>query len=1106
MKLTSKYKNLNLLQKIMLWTVCFFSVYTIMGFLIIPPIAKKIVSNRLSKTIKRMVTIEQIKINPYALSLTVNGFSVKEPDKKRNFLFFESLYVNIQSSSLFKLAPVIKEFRLTKPAIRMVRKTQNTYNFSDISRTFSQNSQKTVPKQEESKSMLFAIYNINIIDGKVDIKDKPMNKTHKIRDINISLPFISNIDAKIDIFVTPNLSASFNDTPISLSGKTKPFHKNIKTILDLNLKNIDLAHYFSYLPIKTNMNVQSGFLDIATNITFYNQKDNSPSINFSGEFTLKKLDIIDKKKHPVIKLARFYLSLGKSQPLLNKIHIKKIEISSPEIGFTRLKNGEININNLIPDKHEDSTQEKEHADLQSKPLPEAVLTLDEFKIDHARIYLKDDYKTTANPDISDILNISSFMIKDIFIATSEMTISAGKVSLDGGDLRIKRQPAGDINLAVLIPKEPHTSLKTEKTPVKNSVKPAQNWTTSIQELMIDRFNIFGENLADTTSGNLTINGINLNGQAITTKKDSRGKINLTCKINEKADINLQSVFTINPLSALVDMDFKDISLPWLQPFIKNQLNLIITKGSLFTKGRISAAWSEKTGAEVDFQGNTSINNLYIRNKTGTADILKWNRLLVDGIRVNHPKTSASISQIELTDMISSLTIKKDGNLNITDIVMPEKEKSKEKSIVKTKTEKTPGKTMPINIDLVIVKNGTVNITDKSVNPAYTTTLKQMEIKLKGLSSDIKKRAGINLSASLDNHAPLKITGSLNPLAKDLYVDLKLLFNNMELSSASPYSGKYIGEKIHKGKLSLNLAYLIDKNQVSANNVILIDKIEMGDKVKSKDAVNLPTGLAIALLKDRNGKINLDIPVTGNLNDPDFSIAGTVITVIKNLLIKAATAPFALIGHMFGSSEKINLINFHPAMTEPAEKEHSKLDTVIKALFERPGLNIEIAGYADPEKDRQAIKNQRFENIIKAEKLKKMPPVKLIPLNEIILQKQEYDAYTQKVYRDFMEKKLKTVGKSTAESNDKPTGLKADIPGTPPIKPTIEMMKKAVLEEIPVTSEDLHILAHKRALSVKGYILNSKKVDAERIFIVEPSDFYKGKEKKNPGSRVELGIK
>jgi hypothetical protein len=348
---------------------------------------------------------------------------------------------------------------------------------------------------------------------------------------------------------------------------------------------------------------------------------------------------------------------------------------------------------------------------------------------------------------------------------------------------------------------------------------------------------------------------------------------------------------------------------------------------------------------------------------------------------------------------------------------------------------------------------------------------------------------MELRTKLNDYAPLEIIGKINPLKQDLYVDLKVRFKDMDLSPATPYSGKYAGYTIQKGKLSFDLKYLIDKRKLDSQNVIFLDQFNFGDKVESPHATKLPVKLAIALLKDRKGEIKLNIPVSGSLDDPKFSVWGIIFKIILNLIAKAATSPFALLGAVFGGGEELSYLDFDYGIATIEEANKKKIETLVKALSDRPALKLEIEGHVDPERDREGLNQLFFQRKLKAQKLKEIVKkgAPAVPVDEVKIEPKEYEKYLKMAYKEEKFSKPRNI-----------LGIAKDLP--------VPEMEKLILTHIETKESDLRLLASQRAMSVKDAILKTGKVESERIFILEPKSLSPEKKEKLKDSRVDFKLK
>ena len=350
-------------------------------------------------------------------------------------------------------------------------------------------------------------------------------------------------------------------------------------------------------------------------------------------------------------------------------------------------------------------------------------------------------------------------------------------------------------------------------------------------------------------------------------------------------------------------------------------------------------------------------------------------------------------------------------------------------------------------------------------------------------------AEVDLRGNLENHSPLAITGTINPLRQNLFLDLKIEFSGIELSPTTPYTGTYLGYTVEKGKLSLQLAYHIENKNLTSENKIFFDQLTFGEKVDSDKATSLPVRLAVALLKDRKGEIHLDLPVTGKTDDPEFSIWRLVFQVLRNLLVKAATSPFALLQAAFGGGEDFSSVTFAPGSTTLTQAEKDLLLKLAGALQDRPSLNVEVIGYVDKDNDPEGYRSEYLSRKMRSEKFlalvkeKKNLPGQTPSSTEIL--PAEYSNYLKIVYRKEKFPKPRNL-----------IGMQKDLPDSE--------MKKLIFANTIVGDAELRKLADERAGVVRNFLTEEGKLNQEKVFL-KIGDVYKAPaEKGKPASRVEFG--
>jgi outer membrane protein OmpA-like peptidoglycan-associated protein len=359
-----------------------------------------------------------------------------------------------------------------------------------------------------------------------------------------------------------------------------------------------------------------------------------------------------------------------------------------------------------------------------------------------------------------------------------------------------------------------------------------------------------------------------------------------------------------------------------------------------------------------------------------------------------------------------------------------------------------------------------------------------------LSSTPGTTADVDLRGNLENHSPLKISGRINPLVTDLFLDMQINFSDIELSPLTPYSGTYLGYVIDKGKLSLALSYKVENKTLTAENKVFVDQFTFGDKVESSKATSLPVRFAVALLKDKNGEIHLDLPLSGRTDSPKFSVWGLVGQVLKNLLVKAATSPFALLQASFGSGADFSSVSFLSGSSRLTAAEEEKLRALARVMAERPGLRLEVMGFADREGDPEGYRKELLIKKMKSEKFVSMAKEKRESgglKNDLVdIPPAEQSKWLKVVYEKEKFPRPRTV-----------IGTLKALPD--------EEMKKLILANTTVTDEQLRSLARERSLAVMNFLVKDGKLPQERLFEKSSDAFAKPEKGPAFSGRVEFGV-
>jgi hypothetical protein len=405
----------------------------------------------------------------------------------------------------------------------------------------------------------------------------------------------------------------------------------------------------------------------------------------------------------------------------------------------------------------------------------------------------------------------------------------------------------------------------------------------------------------------------------------------------------------------------------------------------------------------------------------------------------------------------------------------------------TTTAQAPASPVRLHFGELVLQGGRVTYTDNFIKPNFTANLVSIQGTIGAFGTQSTTPAPVDVTAKLAANGPLSIRGSVNPLIAKPALDLTASAHDIELTNLTPYSAKYAGYPITKGKLNVDLHYKLDNDQLTANNHLFIDQLTFGDHIDNNTATKLPVRFAISLLKNSKGEIDVNIPVSGSLSNPEFSLGGLIWHAVLNLLEKAVTAPFSLLANAFGGSgEEMGYVEFDPGSSTLSDSADKKLDTISKALTDKSSIRIDLIGRADPKVDEPALRQAYVDTLVKQEKIKDVVGNGAsVDPSKVTVDPKEYDKYLTKAYKDADFKKPRNF-----------VGLTKSLPD--------DDMKSALAEHAPINDASYRDLAQARAESVQQYF--DGKIDSSRVFIVAPKLDSEGIKDKGATTRVDFGLK
>jgi uncharacterized pyridoxal phosphate-containing UPF0001 family protein len=489
----------------------------------------------------------------------------------------------------------------------------------------------------------------------------------------------------------------------------------------------------------------------------------------------------------------------------------------------------------------------------------------------------------------------------------------------------------------------------------------QPWVINIDEVNLEDYAVYFEDRTLKEPKKINLDSIEVDLKHLSNKKGSQAEINAALKLNRTGNVEVKGLATINPVSADLTLKVAQNPVKPMQPYVDAVAPAELASGTTNLQGRIWYRALGGDGPKIRFEGQAGIDNLRTFDRSKSEDLYSLEKLAIKGLALDLNPNRLRVSEVFLSQPDFKVAIWPDGKINVATILSMKDETTKETQtgkkvetlldkVVKYITLQIEGP-MPITVDTVRVEKGALDFSDLFIKPNVAADVRNLKGSVKGLSSKPGTRADVLLEGEVNKYSPVKISGQINPLVKDKYADLAMSFKNFDLSSTSPYSGKFAGYTIEKGKLSLDLNYQVSGDVFTGENRISVEQLTLGERVESPDATKLPVSLAVALLKDANGNIELDVPVEGDINDPHFDFGKVIAHTLSNTITKVVSSPFAALGSLVGGNgEELSYIEFEFGSATLDPEQIEKLDKLAQALEKRPGLRLEITGRADREND------------------------------------------------------------------------------------------------------------------------------------------------------------
>ena len=1028
------------------WCLLAYSLYALLLGLITPYVLTAKLPAALSQTLGREVTVDTISINPFLLRVRVVNFRIAEAEQQSDFIRFSQLEADAAFwRTLLTFTPTLEHFYLNGPYARLAREQggeTTEFNFSDIIRHIQSQSSPEETNEEsgdESGIPHLRLGLLNVTDGKIEVFDWVSGAELVYPDLALEL---ANLDTHATI--SDNARSEEQGSPDNL------YQVNVTTTEG---GTVYVDGLFQLAPLA-----------------------------LTGKVVIKKLAL-----PPLWPLSDDIIKARLTDGTLD--FSVGYEVRETEQGFRfRANDGQLAVHSLALS---DTTRQRIALDTFS--LTDMRLDTDSQRVDIAGLKLEAPYINGVYDN--DGLDLVSLLMP------------AG-IAQNNAEPEDNPQPeettAWQVVLGELAISEGDVQLH-DKAVAQSMYWRVHPITLTTSEIDSHFSTPVDYEVALTISGNSQAIPENAQGELVT-----RGS----------ADLATQAV--------VGELTLSDIALSQVQSYLTPFVNLSLSEGALSATTRYEVAESGKT---LLVSGDATVDNLTILDGLHYEPLVKWQSLDVADLRFSLDDNTLAIASVNITEPYAKILIDEQKRTNIGAIIRsgesssddasetgdakggsvnspengeaegdsvdtPETGDAEGDSVNTPETSDAEGSTLAISIAAINLNNGSAYFADESLTPQFASSIESLNGSIEQLTSNAGSAAKVAINGKIDSYAPVSLKGEINPLLEELFLDLDFAVEGAELTSVNPYSGTYMGYYIDKGLLSLDVHYKVQNSELDGDNHVVIDQLTLGRKSDSEQALSLPLGLAVALLQDNDGVIDLGLEVSGDLDNPDFSFGSIILNALGNLITKAVTAPFTFLASLVGSEDELNRVDFAAGQDSLNEQATQRLTTLAEALNKRPGLRVSIEGTVDAVSDaRELAVAQLHQQLLERSAQDALPDdfsASNVPLEGPLASTLE--TLFSETFSDSVQDEQQRIRAQLQNNNEEP------VTEQQVTRALHIAMYNRLRDSITIPESELAALAQERGKRVKAYLVNQAQVEAGRLFLLNSREHLQSQ-----SSSVELSL-
>lgn len=1029
--------------RIAAWSLASLLLLWLLAWAGLPPVLKWQLEKQASATLGRAVSVQRVDFRPWTLELDLYGLRVAGAQGQGEQFTLGRLHLDLELQSLLRLAPVLDAIEIEQPQLRLRHLGGGRYDVDDIVQRLIQPDQPAAPLPR------FALFNLRLQDGGIDFTDDAVGRTQQVRQLTLKLPFISSLEQQREEAAEPALNFLLNGDAVDAKALLRPFAQARQGQGRLHSAGIDLAPWLPYWPAALPLRPTRGQLEF--DLALRLPPGTRAPVEIEGRLALR--------------------DAGFEWQQADKARTLQLDWDS--LAFE----GKVSLAG------------------QASAVKGSRLELDGLALREGR---------------SEPARLKRLLLEDWALVLADKRLQVARLQLDQPELQLQRDARAGWNVERWLPAQVSAGARNqaaEKPATAPAPAPASPWQLELGRLQLAQGRVSLLDESQLRPVRLQLDRIKLESGpfGLVPGKTVRLPLQLGMRLardqaSSGGTLSYQGELTLPgpgadgkpvPLAAHGKLELDDWPLHLLEPYFGAALNLDLLRAELGLRSQVALSLPPE-GLALQLHGDGEVNRLRSSTLDPAERLLDWQSLGLRGLQLELERGALArlkVAETVLSDYYARVVIDPQGRINLQQLLrQPGTAPSRDAMARATARSASPpasavtaspaSPSQPrLEFGPIAFVRGQVDFHDHFIKPNYSAHLSELTGRLGGFSNRPVQGGGapglasLNLRGKAEGSASIEIDGQLNPLAQPLALDIRGKVDDLELPPLSPYSVKYAGHGIEQGKLAMAVRYQIAPDgQLQASNQIVLKQLQFGERVEGSQAPNLPIRLAVSLLADSKGVIDIDLPISGSINDPQFRIGSIVWRMVLNLIGKAITAPFALIAHALGgAADDFSQLDFAPGSALLDDGTRKRLRQVAQVMEKRADLRLTLEGQSDLERERSAYQQAELQQRLLQEKRRQLArsgkPVDQLELVEAPTPAEAAELLKQIYRRADIPKPRNLVG------------LARDLPAAE--------MEKLLLAAIAVDADRMRELALARATAARDELVRLG-IGQERLYLLAPS--------------------